>query len=204
MLNNLSDNLNILMAKVRISSDELARQIKIPATTIKRIRNNEHANPTITTLIPIANYFSVSLNQLVGIELLINTANQPLLKTQKVPLFSWEESIDYDDIEYTKEAQHIIVERIVSEKAFALIVEDDDLDFFPKHCIILVDPKVEPLNGDYVIVANIKHNKPSIRKYIVEIDQLYLKSQISGIGITKFTTEYKILGVILQYKVELK
>jgi len=204
MLNNLSDNLNMLMARARVSSDELARQIKIPATTIKRIRNNDHANPTITTLIPIANYFSVSLNQLVGMESLISTTNQPLIKTQKVPLFSWEESVHYAEIEYMERAQYINVERIVSEKAFALIVEDTDLDFFPKHCIILIDPMVQPLNGDYVIVANMKHNKPSIRKYIVEMDQLYLKPLISGIGVTTFTSEYKILGVILQYKVELK
>ena len=204
MLNSLNENLNLLMAKVRISSDELARQINIPATTIKRIRNNEHANPTISTLIPIAKFFSISLDQLTGIKPLTNLKNKSPGNMQEIPLLSWREIINYIKIKHIERSTFISVEKIVSEKAFSLIVEDDDLVFFPKNCILIVDPAVQALNGDYIIVTNIKSNIPTIRKYIVEMDQIYLKSLISGIGIVPLTLEYKILGVILQYKVELK
>ena len=190
----------MLMAKARVSSDELARQIGVPATTIKRIRNNEHANPTIYTLAPIANYFSVSLNELIGIK---NSTNINHV-IREIPLLSWQECIRYKEIRYTEQTQFIPVEIEVSEKAFALVVEDTDLDFFPKNCILIVDTINQALNGDYIVVANMEHNVASIRKYIVEIDQIYLKSLIPGIGASALTSEYVILGVILQYKMELR
>lgn len=202
MLKNLSENLNLLMAKARVSSDELARQIGIPATTIKRIRNNEQANPTISTLLPIANYFSVSINQLIEAE--PNDINLHPLKTYRIPLLSWQECIQHTEIEYKEQSKYISVERFVSKQAFALIVEDSELYFFPKNSILIVEPSEKPLNGDYIIVANIQQNIRSIRKYIVELDQIYLKPMISGIATSALTSEYKIIGVILQYKVELK
>ena len=49
LLKKLSDNLNLLMAQSRISASELARNINLPATTIKRIRNQDPVNPTLSS-----------------------------------------------------------------------------------------------------------------------------------------------------------
>src|SRR5580692_3272249 len=96
MFKTLSDNLNLLMARARLSSSELARQLGIPATTIKRIRNNEQANPTITTLIPIAQYFSISLDQLIGDESFCTTGEmRPLDELHQIPMLSWHECLHY-------------------------------------------------------------------------------------------------------------
>ena len=203
MQNNLSENLNILMSRARISSDELARQIGVPATTIKRIRNNEHANPTIYTLIPIANYFSISLNELISASISMNNI-LTFSKINRVPIFSWQEGIHYKEIEYNKRPKNILTERPVSEKSFALMIEDDSLDFFQKGGFLIVDPLEQPLHGDYVIIANLEKNLFSIRKFIVDVDQIYLKPLIAGVPISIVTLEHKIMGVILQYKIELK
>lgn len=204
MLKELSNNLNILMAKARLTSNELARKINIPATTIKRIRNNEQANPTITTLLPIAKYFSISLDQLIGNRPLI--APQPTQnknKLNEIPLLSWQECIHYDCIKVAEHPHTISIEKNLSEKAFGLVNEHHDLEFFPNGAILIVEPTHKPKNGDFVIVTNQKQNLVSVRKYISEIDQIYLKPLIKGIEICALTTEYRILGVIIQYKFEL-
>lgn len=203
MLKDLSNNLNMLMAKARLSSSELARQIGIPATTIKRIRNNEQSNPTITTLLPIAQYFSISLNQLIGNEPLTSTNACPIV-LHKIPLLSWQECIHYGLLNYEKCSKQIFTERNVSDKAFALIIEENDLEFFPKDSILITEPDQKPETGDYVVIGNIEQNIASVRKYIIEIDQIYLKPLVAGVTISVLTPEYKILGVIIQYKVELK
>jgi SOS-response transcriptional repressor LexA len=205
MLKYLSDNLNMLMSRDRLSSNELARQINIPATTIKRIRNNEQANPTITTLLPIAHYFSISLNQLIGNEpLLSKSDNYPIVKLHKIPLLSWQKCVQYASLDYEQSNRQIFTERYVSAKSFALLIEDNDLEFFPKDSILIVDPEKKPESGDYVVIGNIEQNNASVRKYIIEIDRIYLKPLVFGIGISILTPQYKILGVIIQYKVELK
>jgi transcriptional regulator with XRE-family HTH domain len=201
MLKHLSTNLEILMSRENINSNELARKIGIPATTIKRIRSNEQANPTITTLLPISQYFSVSLTQLIGTEPLASAETHLAMK---IPILSWVECIHYDLLDFTKLPKKIFTERTVSSKSFVLTLDDHDLEFFPKHCFLIIEPEKEPESGDYVIVGNIQHKVASIRKYIVEIDRIYLKSLMTGAGISIFNTENKILGVIIQYKVELK
>lgn len=205
MLRHLSDNLNILMAKARLSSSELARHIGIPATTIKRIRNNEQSNPTITTLMPIAKYFSVSLNELIG-DKSLEVRNEPHSMTQirKIPLLSWSECIHSQLLDYNKCSQHIFTERQVSNKAFALKTGDHELEFFRQNSILIIEPDVNLETNNFVIVANIEYNIASIRKYLIEIDQIYLKPLTKGLATAILTDNYKILGVIVQCKMELK
>jgi transcriptional regulator with XRE-family HTH domain len=205
MLKNLSDNLNILMAKARLNSSELARLTGLPATTIKRIRNNEQSNPTISTLLPIAKYFSLTISELLQCETTNTHITFGMQKGLKaLPLLSWRECVHFDLLDYTKCPKTVLTERSLSDKSYSLVVEDCDLDFFPKQCHLIVDPNIDPECGDYIITAKSEQGTASIKKYIVETDQVYLKSLVDGLGITPLTSEYKILGVIVQCKIELR
>lgn len=197
-LSKLGSNLNMLLKKEGLSSDDLSRLIGIPSTTIKRMRSGD-ANPTLNNLLPIAEYFSITLNQLIS--------GDPFLKDFKassLPLFSWEDCCNYNSIDYENVYSRILTERTVSKKAFALPIKEDEQEFFPENSILIVEPEVEPKNGDYVIIGNVKQNIAVIRKYIIEIEKIYLKPLIPGIDISPLTSIYIIIGVILQYKVELK
>lgn len=202
MLKNLSENLNLLMAKARMNSNELARKTGLPATTIKRIRNSDQANPTITTLWPIAKYFAITVDALLGEE--PNYSMQPFMHgLNTIPLLTWRECIDIHALSYEKIPKKIATEKQVSEKSFALAVEEKDLVVFPEKSLLIVDPNKQPESGDYVIVAKSELGMASIKKYIIETDQVYLKSMITGLGIAPYTPEFKIVGVIVQYKMEL-
>ncbi len=64
--NILADNLHKLMSNTRLTASELGRHLNLPAATIKKIRTGENKNPTITTLIPIAKYFNITISELIG------------------------------------------------------------------------------------------------------------------------------------------
>jgi SOS-response transcriptional repressor LexA len=206
MLKYLSDNLNILMAKNRLNSNGLARIVGVPATTIKRIRNNEQTNPTILTLLPIAQFFSISLDQLIGNEPIVINDKESYKKSRihKIPLLSWQECSDYASLDYSNISNFTYTERAVSAKAYALKIEDDDLDFFPKNSILIIEPTILPASGDYVIIGNIEQHIAAVRKYIIEIDKIYLKPLVPGVDVATLTDTYKILGIVIQYKLELK
>src|SRR5688572_30667176 len=101
MFEKLSDNLNLLMAEVHISADELSRRTGIPASTIKKIRNRYNPNPTLATLIPLAQFFSVTLGQLVGDEPLPENRlqglhqNNVIMSQTNLPIISWQEAITW-------------------------------------------------------------------------------------------------------------
>ena len=64
----LGDVLSLLMTECDIDDAKLSREVSIPASTISRMRLNPDANPTASTLRPIAKFFSVSISQLLGDE----------------------------------------------------------------------------------------------------------------------------------------
>lgn len=205
MHKNLSDNLNILMAKARLTSSDLARLTGLPATTIKRIRSSEQSNPTISTLLPIAKYFSLSISELIGNEIDdIDRFSNKAGGLRTLPVLSWQTCVHFDAITYSEITDKTLTEKQVGDKSFSLIVEDQDITPFPHKSTLIIDPQVQPANGDYIIVSKFQRGAAAIKKYIVEMDQIYLKSLIDGLGVELLTDEYKILGVVVQYKFDFK
>lgn len=205
MFKKLSENLAVLMAKSRINSSELARMTGVHAATIKRIRNNEQSNPTIMTLLPIAQYFSITISELLGCEILKeNNDNFCNGHFQAIPVLSWRECCDFRQINYERVSKKILTERLISQKGFALVVDDPEIEFFPKNALLIIDPDLTPKANDYIIVSKFNQQEAVIKKYILDMGEVYLKSLIPGLGITPFVKEHNILGVIVQYKLELK
>lgn len=71
-MGNLSATLSHLMSEKGIKSAELARKTGIGQPVIYRIMTGTTDNPQVLTLKPIADYFGVSLEQLLGLTALNN------------------------------------------------------------------------------------------------------------------------------------
>ncbi len=72
-MENLASVLTHLMSKNGISSAELARKTGVTQPVVYRLMTGETENPQILTLKPIANYFGISIEQLLGSIPLDNT-----------------------------------------------------------------------------------------------------------------------------------
>lgn len=179
-MNKLSDNLNRLLAEARVNASELARQTHLPAATIKNIRHGDNANPTLSTLLPIAKYFSITVSALIGEEPLIHKKQ---LVSVKAPLISWE--INHEEIiEHTSD--------------FSLQITENDLGIFPKDFIISVIANQAPQHRDFVIVQKLNFSRLLLREYLDESEDVYLKSLVQGCSAVKLTAEYRILGVVYE------
>ncbi len=64
IVSRLSDNLTRLMAARPISLTELSHGTGIPMPTLKRFQSDPTANPTIGTLLPVARFFGVTVEDL--------------------------------------------------------------------------------------------------------------------------------------------
>lgn len=196
---NLSDTLNVLMAKARVNSSELARATGLPATTIKRIRNNEQCNPTISTLAPIAAYFSISMSELLG-----GSGNAGLESTNTLPLLAWTEAPEIDTLSLHADQPRVSTELQLSKSSYALPIQTDELPPFSRGGVILVDRNRRAKTLDYIIVAKRGMSQAIIKKLIIEGDEHYLKSLITGINLQAYTDDFQCLGVVAQYKLDLK
>lgn len=208
MFEKLSNNLNLLMANARLNASELARQINLPASTIKKIRNNDNPNPTLTTLIPLAEYFSITVSQLIGDEQL------SLAKTKKnsvenckliysVPLISWPDAVSWPRLENTPKS-FVETKHIYSEHTFALIIEEDDLGALTKDSVLFIDPTCTAAHKDFVIVHKKGRDIPTLRQVFYDDDHTYLKPLASGYSMTILTPEHQFLGVVMEYQKKFK
>ncbi len=208
MFDKLSKNLNLLMEELRISADELGRRTSLPASTIKKIRNRYNPNPTLTTLLPLAKFFSITLSQLVGQEPLpkhrIKGAYKENIETIcHIPVLSWEEAIAWPK---TIDQDHntVTTEFNYSKNSFALMVEEDGWENLSIGTALLVDPSVKAEHRDFIISYKEAQSIPSLKQVLYDEGQLYLKPVVTGYNISIFTPEHRILGVVVEYRKNLK
>ncbi len=199
----LSSNLNLLMAEARVNANELARRTGIPASSIKKIRNNNNANPTLSTLAPIANYFSITVSQLIGdISLPINSTGPENIASEthqnKVPIILWNEIASWPK---TTNTNHPIIttERPYQKNFFGLIIEES-VGIFSEGTILLIEPSAKLQQNDYVISQKVNQKIPSIKQVLIEDGEIYLRSIVINHHIILRENDDKIFGVIMEYR----
>lgn len=197
------------MRETHISADELARRTGIPASSIKKIRNNNNPNPTLTTLIPLAEYFDISLDQFVGKEPIPDTRipgqyKNNIEKLKRIPIIRWKDAIIWPNVQNKDEYPKVTSEFDYSTGAYALLVEESEWENLSKGTALLVEPNLKPEHRDFVIIHKKGHIVPTVKQILHDEDQIYLKPIIAGYNITLFSDEHRILGVIVEYKKHLK
>lgn len=206
MFEKLSDTLNLLMAEVHISAEELARRTGVPASTIKKIRNRYNPNPTLTTLLPLATYFSVTLDQLVGIAPLSASRIKGLYQSavaKYLPVISWVEALEWPDIQNSTDVK-ITSEFHYSANAYALLVEADNWENLARGTALLIDPELKAEHRDFVIVHKAGQPVPALKQILYDEEQIYLKPLIQGYNMTVLSNAHRILGVVVEYQKHLK
>lgn len=199
----LSNNLNLLMAETRLNANELARRTGVPPSSIKKIRNNDNPNPTLTTLGPLANFFSITVSQLIGdapLKLEMNQAQSTMLNlASQIPIISWDQAASLPII-LNKEHPFVFAERQYSKNTFGLVIDENINEQFTKGTLILVDYNATFKGHDYALVLKENQKKPSIKQILIEDDQIYFKSLIVDNVIIQKSSDYTILCVVMEYR----
>ncbi len=200
-----------LMEEQDLTVSELARRTGIGQPVIHRLLSGETDNPKVATLSPIANYFAISISQLIGDESLpkdriTGTFSMTSHGWTSLPLLSWEQAVHWlqnrNSINVNK---YEATEISVSKNAYALRVKDTTmLPRFPEHTLLIIDPLVQPADRDYVI-AHIANQKQAIfRQFLLDSDDIYLKPLNTDFKMTLLDKKSHLLGVMVQARMDFK
>jgi SOS-response transcriptional repressor LexA len=204
----LATNLKKLMEHNEITLSALNKKTGIPLGTISRLLSNDLQNPTIASLVPLAKLFHVTIDQLIGAELLPkltgSSTQQSNNKWHSVPLITWEYAQNWVEEKHHKVYLYkhpILTDIELTSNAFALIVEHEDWQFFPRSTVLIIEPSLEPKHRDYVVIVK-KENKnkssATLRQLLIDGNEKYLKPLNPEFKICSLTAEDKILGVMKQ------
>ena len=211
----LGDILSLLMIECDIDDAKLSREIGIPASTISRIRLNPDANPTASTLRPIAKFFSISISQLLGDEPLsqqrIPGTHHPTPYTSaRVPIIEWQyiyEWINRNQTPFNKKVTHwISTEKHVGNESFALTIPTDSLGIaFRKGSTIIIDPDRTATDGDFVLMQTDTKEKTLLKQFLTDGPDVYIRSINPEIkDIKPISGTDNIIGVIIETRFSLQ
>ena len=191
----LAINLNFLLEREGIRPAKLARDVSLPPATIQNLRCGDNVNPTLSTLITLAKYFSVSVSQLIGEVPVTESKDKLTAHLKHIPILSWEEVWLWPNINVEK-IETIIVENYVETIDFALTYLEKSSENFPENCTLLISYNIKPKHGDFVIVYKSENSKSFLRQWIDEGDEVYLRSLVVGYPLALYTSDYSFVGIV--------
>lgn len=210
-INILSEPNNLLLAKTltdlierehKLTPAALARKLGIPTNKITRILNGDVTDPKASTLVQIASYFDITIEQLLGLETIVRQgASDQITATQSLPIYEFS-----NPAQMTKKWYRWVSNEIDGE--YYVLAIDTDLyePTFPQNSLLIVNPNTMPDDRSYVVVQ--KKDSPqhcSIKKYVLEGDQIYFYPINPKLPIEVFDkNSYTVAGVILEVHQKLR
>lgn len=183
----LGTNLMKLMREKSIDTKELSALSGISVSLLNALKRGD-GNPTLGTLISLANFFNVSIDNLIS----TSSINQEALMV--IPVFDIQ---DANDIEKHKAPRSIYlkIENETHKNFFAVQINNSSLmPFFDKGSIFIISTHKKYADGDFVLVRiNDEYNV--LRKIFVKNKGL-LFQYISLDAEPHSYDNYRIIGTV--------
>ena len=199
--------LNALLEENKISLVQLQHNTGVPLTTLKRMRSPNPGNPTLQSLLPIANFFGISVDQLIGLKPLQTNHRQAGYHEAKdywvtVPIIAWEDILVLNQHSRHTSGQWTKTDLDVSDTCYALKVNCSHWNEFALHSILIIDPNKEPSNESYVVAWDKVAQVASLYKLIIQGRLKYIQPLIKGIAPIPLTHHYQLVGVVVQTRLD--
>lgn len=198
------------MHNADMTEAELSRKTNVPQPTIHRLLSGATPDPRISTLRPLAKFFNITINQLLGDEPIDSSRTTGkftrLNRVTQIPIISWQDACKWSETlqNLTLDAWEdwTIVDINASVNAYALIIDNHLLgNKFPYGALLVVEPDCKPEEGDYIIVHAKSSKKAMLRQLLIEGDEKWLLPLNEKMNTIPFNKECTFCGSIIQSKV---
>lgn len=194
-----------LMRIHSIDATELSLKTGVPTSTISRLRSPSDRSPNLSSLMPIADFFDITISQLIGEEEIdyniTNSEKDSILSSiLSIPILN-EDTIEGYINNKVVEFESISIDIPISENAFAYILSGNAMEpEFPDKTLLIIDPTIEPENLDFILLATKSKKKPIFRQILIEGGERYIKTSNPLFNeFNKLSNQYdKIIGVMVQ------
>jgi transcriptional regulator with XRE-family HTH domain len=204
----IKENLLFLTKKYNITEAELSRQAGLPQATINRLLKGATDDPRASTLKSIAEFFNISVDQLLSNNLLkessFDTTRLPIYsldQSRKVLKHFNEERNELSQILEKREGTYLEVEPSISSSCLAFEVNGDSMwPQFIEGIFIVVDTKMKAKHRDFVVYLLGDLQQLILRQYIEEGQDHILKPINYGYKFHQIIKKDKFIGTVIQAK----
>lgn len=201
----IKEILNYLLTTHGMSEAELGRKINVPRPTINRLVSGRTPDPRASTLKAIADYFEVSIDQLLGKQPLLINNCQNLFKTTNIelPIIDWTKATKWEvqiqNLNHENHFDWVMIDPSIETGLFALKVQGESMwPQFAENTVLIIDPKKQAKNKDFVIVYIKQSDEIFFRQLIIEGKYKFLKAINVIFPTISIGSDDIIIGVVLQ------
>lgn len=192
----LIKNLRQLIQLKKINDAELSRQTKIPPATLNKILSGKTADPRISTLQILADYFEVSLDTL------LYGASTPGHKIRSVPIVSWSDCLNdksfFNELSPSNWKDWITIEYNNPDNIYGLKSKPSMEPRFPKGTILLINSDTQLRDGDLVVVNFKDANEATLRQLSIDGPDTLLLPIGPNASIEKLSASICITGIVIE------
>lgn len=200
-------NLMLLMQMKDLTEAQLSREVSMAQPTMHKLMSGATTDPRISTLIPIAHYFGVSIDQLLGLvpfDASLISAAQHTHSSIKLPILPWEHLVEHRKnlagFTLSNWSEWIAVNKPIAQDGYATKIKNSSFPApFSNNTVIVVDPSLTAINGCYILLKSTSKDALTVRKCVFDGGDFWLMSLIDGIQPTLWNKDnWSIYGVIVE------
>ncbi len=210
-MSKISEILKRLMAEKELRTAELARQVNLPQPTVHRIVTGVSPNPHMGSLVPIAEFFNLTVEQLRGLHPIPNFDNigspmQRVTGWRQLPVITLAQAYHWPP--ESEEERHKMLLQLstytdakVAQASFATTVNDASMEpYFPEGSLLVIDCESKPNDRDFVLAKLEGASEAVCRQILVNGGDTYLRPlspELQALPMTKATDDM-LIGRIAQ------
>lgn len=202
----LQTNLKKLMIKHgHLSVSDLAKATGLPQPTLYQLYTGVTEKPRKKTLSTLANYFSVTVDQLLGIDPLPSQLPENVkkqLELHTAPLLTWEDLRNWPDQINLNHKKEIFLDTHASKTTFAIHLQDSSMEpLLPNGSLLILDTTKAIQDKDCAIIFLNETNQFVFKKILIQNKRLYMQSTNPALNNTDrvlLAKEDKIFATLLE------
>lgn len=205
----LIDNLQQLMrTHGNLSVSELAHLTSLPQPTLYHIFSGTTKNPRKKALEVLANYFSVTVAQLIGDEPLPNVIPEMIkedLKISAVPIIQWDMLKSWPISIDRLGLKEILLDKKISDHSFGLVAQKSLEPQFPQNALLIFDFGKTPLDRDFVIVRRGANDQVLFNRFFTDNRGSYVKQDLDNGNANLIRLDQnidKMMGTLIEVRIQ--
>ncbi|MDR0755456.1 MAG: helix-turn-helix transcriptional regulator [Puniceicoccales bacterium] len=197
--------IRILMNEARMTEADLCRGVNLPQTTINRLLSCQTNDPRISTVVAIAKFFDVTIEQLLGSEPILSLQMSKMVKGSILPILAWEQiasRLSQDgNMSENVYVQWIKTEKTLNPGSFATYNPTSTDDFFGGHGLLLISPYADSeVTDGQIVLVDLNENNFGLRQAFKEGNDVFLKRLFSPFEINPLSEVQMIKGYVVEMR----
>lgn len=202
----IANVLNQLITQMGISEAALGRKIGVPRATINRLVSGKTPDPRASTLKAIADFFEITIDQLLGEKLLLNQSQENELNTnmnKRIPIIDWDKANQWSCINRglasDVHSKWLLTDPNIDGGRFAIIFNGESMwPRFDADTILIVEPEKTPKNRDFVIAYIYETEEILFRQLIMDGKCSFLKPINDMFPTIQMSDIDKLIGIVVE------